>query len=48
MDTTYEAITNYLDDRQIDAKDSFIEEYTTDPLTSNQNQLVIDVFVPIK
>ena len=48
MDTTYEAITNYLDDRQIDAKDSFIEEYTTDPMTSNQNQLVIDVFVPIK
>ena len=48
MDTTYEAITNYLDDKQLDAKDLFIEEYTTDPLTSNQDSLVIDVFVPIK
>jgi len=48
MDTTYEAITNYLDDHQLDAKDLFIEEYTTDPATSNQDKLVIDVFVPIK
>lgn len=48
MDTTYEAITNYLDDRQLDAKDLFIEEYTTDPLASNQDKLVIDIFVPIK
>jgi len=48
MDTTYEAITNYLDDKQLDAKDLFIEEYTTDPLTSNQDSLIIDVFVPIK
>ncbi|MGN6571149.1 MAG: GyrI-like domain-containing protein [Pseudolabrys sp.] len=48
MDSTYEAITNYLDDKQLDAKDLFIEEYTTDPLTSNQDKLVIDVFVPIK
>ena len=48
MDTTYEAITNYLDDRQLDAKDLFVEEYTTDPLTSNQDKLVIDIFVPIK
>jgi effector-binding domain-containing protein len=48
MDTTYEAITNYLDDKQLDAKGLFIEEYTTDPLTSNQDSLVIDVFVPIK
>jgi effector-binding domain-containing protein len=48
MDTTYEAITNYLDDKQLDAKGLFIEEYTTDPLSSNQDSLVIDVFVPIK
>jgi effector-binding domain-containing protein len=48
MDTTYEAITNFLDDHQLDAKDLFIEEYTTDPVTSNQDELVIDIFVPIK
>ena len=27
MDATYEAITNYLDDKQLEAKDVFIEEY---------------------
>ncbi|MGC1849710.1 MAG: GyrI-like domain-containing protein, partial [Pseudolabrys sp.] len=27
MDSTYEAITNYLDDKQLEAKDLFIEEY---------------------
>ncbi len=27
MDTTYEAITNHLDEKQLDAKDLFIEEY---------------------
>ena len=48
MDTTYEAITNYLDEKQLDAKDLFIEEYTTDPVTANADKLVVNVFVPIK
>ena len=48
MDTTYEAITNFLDDHSLDAKDMFIEEYTTDPLVSNPDRLVIDIYVPIK
>jgi effector-binding domain-containing protein len=48
MDSTYEAITNYLDDKQLDAKDLFIEEYTTSPVTSNPDKLVINVFVPVK
>ena len=48
MDTTYEAITNYLDDKQLDAKDLFIEEYQTDPVATPEDKLVIDVYVPIR
>ena len=48
MDSTYEAITNYLDDKQMEAKDLFIEEYTTDPVKTDANSLVINIFVPIK
>jgi effector-binding domain-containing protein len=48
MDSTYEAITNYLDDKGLEAKDLFIEEYTSDPVTTPQDKLVINVFVPVK
>ena len=48
MDSTYEAITNYLDDKQLEAKDLFIEEYVSDPTTASQDRLVVNVLVPIK
>lgn len=48
MDSTYEAITNYLDDKQLEAKDLFIEEYVSDPTTTDQGKLVVNVLVPIK
>jgi effector-binding domain-containing protein len=48
MDTTYEAITNYLDEKNLDAKDLFIERYQTNPLTTSEDKLVIDVLVPVK
>ncbi|MBX6427199.1 MAG: GyrI-like domain-containing protein [Variibacter sp.] len=48
MDTTYEAITNYLDSKQLEAQDNFIEEYLTDPVTTPEDQMVINVFVPVK
>jgi effector-binding domain-containing protein len=48
LDNTYEAITNYLDDRRLEAKDMFIEQYVTDPLTANADHLVVNVFVLIK
>ncbi len=48
MDSTYEAITNHLDEKQLDARDSFIEEYAVNPVTTPEDQLVIDVLVPIK
>jgi effector-binding domain-containing protein len=48
MDNTYEAITNDLDERKLEAKDTFIEEYVTDPLKTAEDKLVINVYVPLK
>ena len=48
MDNTYEAITNHLDDKKLEAKDTFIEEYITDPLKTSEDKLVINVYVPLK
>jgi effector-binding domain-containing protein len=48
MDNTYEAITNHLDDKKLEAKDTFIEEYITDPLKTAEDKLVINVYVPMK
>lgn len=48
LDNTYEAITNYLDEKRLEAKDMFIEEYVTDPVPANQDKLVVNVYVLIK
>jgi effector-binding domain-containing protein len=48
LDNTYEAITNYLDERRLEAKDMFIEQYVTEPVAANEDHLVINVFVVIK
>ena len=47
IDATYEAITNYLDDKGFEAKDEFIEEYDSD-LASGPDNMVINVLVPVK
>jgi effector-binding domain-containing protein len=48
MDSTYEAITNYLDDKHLEAQGLFIEEYITDPVKTDAEHLVVNVFVPVK
>jgi effector-binding domain-containing protein len=48
MDSTYEAITNFLDDKHLESKDLFIEEYATDLIKTDTDNLVVIVFVPIK
>jgi effector-binding domain-containing protein len=48
MDSTYEAITNHLDERKLEARDLFVEYYVTDPLTTQEDNLVIEVYVPVK
>ena len=48
MDTTYEAITDHLEERKLEAKELFIEQYMKDPVTTPDDELVIDIYVPLK
>ena len=48
LDNTYEAITNYLDEKRLEAKDMFIEQYVTDPLSTDEEHLVVNVLVLVK
>jgi effector-binding domain-containing protein len=48
MDSTYEAITNHLDEKRLEARDLFVEYYLTDPLATPEDNLVIEVYVPVK
>jgi len=48
LDNTYEAITNYLDEKRLEAKDLFVEEYVTDPLTADPKKLTVNVYVLLK
>jgi len=45
--TTYDSISHYLEEKQIEAKELLIEEYTTDLVTSPEAQMVINIFVPL-
>ena len=48
MDTTYEAITNHLDEKRLESEDMFIEEYVTDPTKTPEDKLIVNVYVPLK
>jgi effector-binding domain-containing protein len=48
MDSTYEAITNHLDAKRLEAQDVFVEEYETDLVKTPEDKLVVHVYVPIK
>lgn len=48
MDATYDAITNYLDEKQLEAMDLFIERYMKDLITTPEDDLVIEIYVPLK
>jgi effector-binding domain-containing protein len=48
LDDTYEAITNYLDGKDLESKDILIEQYVTDPASADENKLVVNVLVFIK
>jgi effector-binding domain-containing protein len=48
MDTTYEAISDHLEGRKLEAKELFVEQYMKDPATTPDDELVIDIYVPIK
>ena len=40
-DTIYKAIPEYLDEKQLEASGTFIEEYQTDPVTTPEDKFVI-------
>lgn len=48
MENLYEAITNFLDEKNIQPGDFFIERYVTDPRTTPEDELVIEVIFPVK
>ena len=45
--TTYDAISHYLEEKQLDAKNLLIEECTTDLTSTPEDKLVINIFVPL-
>jgi effector-binding domain-containing protein len=48
MTTTYDAISHYVEGRQLAAKELLIEEYVTDLLTTPADRLVVNIFVPLE
>ncbi|MFD2033036.1 GyrI-like domain-containing protein [Ancylobacter dichloromethanicus] len=48
MDPTYEQIANLLDAKDLEAQDLYVEEYRSDPRTTSPDDLVIDIWVPLK
>ena len=48
MDSTYEAITNHLDEKRLESEDMFIEEYVTDPTKTPEDKLIVNIYVPLK
>jgi effector-binding domain-containing protein len=47
-DTIYNAIPEYLDEKQLDPSGTFIEEYQTDPVTTPEDKFDIQIFVMLK
>jgi effector-binding domain-containing protein len=48
IDATYDAITAYLDEKGIDAQDSFIEEYVNDVKDADDPTLEVNIYVLMK
>jgi effector-binding domain-containing protein len=48
VDATYDAITAYLDEKGVDAQDSFIEEYANDVKDADDPTLQVNIYVLLK
>jgi effector-binding domain-containing protein len=48
IDSTYDLITAYLDEKGLEARNFFIEEYETDMKTADDQNLAVDIYVFIK
>lgn len=47
MDNTYEQVANYLDEKNVEQNDLYIERYRTDLLTASPEALEIEILVPL-
>ena len=48
IDATYDAITAYLDEKGVDAQDSFVEEYVNDVKDADDPALQVNIYVLLK
>ena len=48
MDMLYESIVHHLDEKGIEKQGLFVEEYITDPVTTPEDKLVVNVYVLVK
>lgn len=48
VEATYEAITDRLDEKHLEARELIIEQYRKDLATTPEDELVIDIYVPLK
>ncbi len=48
IDSTYEAITAWLDEKGVDAQDVFVEEYLNETKTSEDPNLQVDIYVLLR
>ncbi len=48
IDTSYEAITAYLDEKGLEAQNLFVEEYLTTPKGADDSNLEVDIYVFLK
>ena len=48
IDTTYEAITAYLDEKNLEAQNVFVEEYLNEPKGPDDTNAEVDIYVLLK
>lgn len=48
IDNTYDKITHHFEAMRLEAGDSFVEQYVTDPLTTPEEKLVLEIYMPVK
>ena len=48
IDSTYEAITAYLDEKGLEAQNLFVEEYLSTPKSADDQDMEVDIYVFIK
>ena len=48
IDSTYDAVTAYLDEKGVDAQDVFMEEYLNEPNGSDDPNLQVDIYVLLR